>query len=259
MTILVGILCQDGVVIGSDSSATFTAGSFRTIEQPIPNKTQVVGDEILYGGTGSVGLGQRFHALLTSYVNTTELRKSGEAIHIGKEISKLSVQDFSSTGASNGTFGALLGCANKNKGFCLIEFSIADMQPELKTPLMWFSSMGSGQPIVDPFLGLIRKSLFANSQPKLNEGIFAVTWALQHAIELNPGGINGPMQVGVVAMDKTNKFIEARLLSEADLSEHHQNVDAITKHIGDYRDILNGSKDEDLRSPPALANSPSQS
>lgn len=250
MTILVGILCQDGVVIGSDSSATFTAGSFRTIEQQIPNKTQVVANHILYAGTGSVGLSQRFHALLqTGMGDGQSLRLSGEAIEIGKKISNLSRQDFASTQAPLGSFGALLGCVTKNKGFCLIEFSISDMQPELKTPSMWFSSMGSGQPIVDPFLGLLRKSLFARSQPKLNEGIFAVTWALQHAIDLNPGGINGPMQVGVVALDKTNKFVEARLLGEAELSEHQQNVEEMTKHIGAYRDVLNGSMAE-AASPP---------
>ena len=34
MTILIGVLCKDGVVIGADSSATFDAGGIRTIEQP---------------------------------------------------------------------------------------------------------------------------------------------------------------------------------------------------------------------------------
>lgn len=35
MTILVGVLCKDGVIIGADGSATFGAGQMRTIEQPI--------------------------------------------------------------------------------------------------------------------------------------------------------------------------------------------------------------------------------
>ena len=34
MTSVVGILCKDGVVVGTDSSATFDNGQIRTIEQP---------------------------------------------------------------------------------------------------------------------------------------------------------------------------------------------------------------------------------
>jgi hypothetical protein len=35
MTILIGVVCEDGIVIGADSSATFSAGQIPTIEQPI--------------------------------------------------------------------------------------------------------------------------------------------------------------------------------------------------------------------------------
>src|SRR5947208_15941015 len=63
MTVLVGVLCQDGVVIGSDSSATFTAGQFRTIEQPT-KKTFVVEPDVILAGTGAAGFAQRFQAVV---------------------------------------------------------------------------------------------------------------------------------------------------------------------------------------------------
>ena len=47
MTILVGVLCQDGVVVGSDSSATFASGNLRTIEQPV-RKTFLVGNDVIF-------------------------------------------------------------------------------------------------------------------------------------------------------------------------------------------------------------------
>jgi 20S proteasome alpha/beta subunit len=44
MTSLVAIRCKDGVVIGSDSSATFGDGSYvRTIEQTTDRKIEIVG------------------------------------------------------------------------------------------------------------------------------------------------------------------------------------------------------------------------
>lgn len=47
MTVLVGILCQDGVVLGSDSSATFVAGQMRTIEQAC-QKLYAVGNTVMF-------------------------------------------------------------------------------------------------------------------------------------------------------------------------------------------------------------------
>jgi hypothetical protein len=55
MTSVVGALCKDGVVVGSDSAATFVAGGMRTIEQPT-EKLVVVRDHIIVAGTGQVGL-----------------------------------------------------------------------------------------------------------------------------------------------------------------------------------------------------------
>ena len=50
MTILIGILCQDGVVVGSDSSVTFVAGQQRTIEQKC-RKIEVLSEgRLILGG-----------------------------------------------------------------------------------------------------------------------------------------------------------------------------------------------------------------
>ena len=61
MTVLIGILCEDGVVVGSDSSATSAINpTIKTIE------TEALKIEILHGNvitatTGAVGLAQRFY------------------------------------------------------------------------------------------------------------------------------------------------------------------------------------------------------
>ena len=52
MTAIVGVLCRDGVVIGTDSSATFTYGPQRTIEQPT-EKLSIVDQSVIVAGTGA--------------------------------------------------------------------------------------------------------------------------------------------------------------------------------------------------------------
>ena len=60
MTLVVGILCQDAVVIGADSAMTFANSRQATIEQPYPNKITIIQDNVIIAGAGEIGLGQRF-------------------------------------------------------------------------------------------------------------------------------------------------------------------------------------------------------
>jgi 20S proteasome alpha/beta subunit len=237
MTILVGLLCQDGVVIGSDSSATFTAGQFSTIEQKV-KKVEVIGDDVIVAGTGQIGMGQRFVAVATAQRAAGQFPKK-DAITISKSVSAATTDDFASTKAPQGQFGALMAFVSKD-GFSLCEFATRDFQPELKTKNLWYVSMGSGQPITDPFLGLMRRVFWKDSLPRVQEGVFAVTWALQHTIELNPGGINGPIQMAVLQKGKTGAT-KARILDDSELSEHTESVKGAEKHLGDYSELLRNS------------------
>ena len=245
MTALVGICCQDGIVIGSDSSATFTAGpQFRTIEQKV-KKVEVIGGQLILAGSGAVGFGQRFAEIVSEYWGRNQ-GKNKTPIGFAKDLSAAAVQDFASTGMRPGGYGALLAFPLSGK-IHLCEFPTSDFQPEFKNQNMWFVSMGSGQPITDPFLGLMRRVFWGDTPPHLNEGIFAVTWTLKHVIELNPGGIAPPSQIAV--LDSTKK--QARLLSDEEIQEHINSADGAEKHLAGFREILQGKKGEPI--PPAPA------
>ena len=82
----------------------------------------------------------------------------------------------------------------------------------------------------------MRRVFWGDTPPLLVDGIFAVTWALNHVIELNPGGINGPPRIAV--LDNQNR---ARELSDAELEEHKSNADGAEKHLSQYKEILRGA------------------
>jgi hypothetical protein len=117
--------------------------------------------------------------------------------------------NFQTTGVAKGQieFGCLVAF-QLGASYKLLEFSVAHLQPEFKTPGLWFASMGSGQPITDPFLGFLRRVFWPpqkQESPGISEGIFFATWALIHAIDVNPGGINGPLQLAVLKTDETGQ------------------------------------------------------
>jgi hypothetical protein len=157
MTAIVGIYCRDGVVIGADSSASFAhTPAFRTIEQRV-RKLEVIGGQIILASTGAIGLGQRFSNIVERYWN--DKKGVGKSHHeVARELCHLGCENFASTGVAKGHCGALLAFPSSSaKRPQLCEFSATDFQPEFKNDNIWFVSMGSGQPITDPFLGLMRR------------------------------------------------------------------------------------------------------
>lgn len=228
MTAIVGVLCRDGLVIGTDSSVTSGSGMGPPIMEQPAEKLKIVSDSIIIAGTGQVGLGQRFGRVVEVAYQEKVFLGTKHYTAVGTELCKRAIADFSLTGVKQGHYGALVGFALGDKA-CLCEFPISDFQPEFKTETMWYCSMGSGQTITDPFLALMREVFWRSGLPTIQDAIFAATWALDHAIKINPGGINEPTRIAVLEK-KAGKFA-ARILDHADLDEHRQNIDQAKERL----------------------------
>jgi 20S proteasome alpha/beta subunit len=237
MTAVVGVLCRDGVVIGADSSVTFGQGpNIRIMEQPA-QKLCVVEESILLAGTGAVGLDQRFCEVLKLAWNNKVFQK--HPVEVGKFLSRAMIEDMSSTHLKPGQYGALVCFASNHKPQ-LCEFVMADFQPELKTEKIWYCSIGSTQYITDPFLGLMREVYWEETLPNIQDGIFAVAWALKHAVTLNVGGVNEPIHIGVLESEK-GKY-RARYVLREELEEVYQHIDETKKKM---KEILSSFKDSE--------------
>lgn len=107
MTVVVGLRCSDGVVLGADSSATFGPHAMmKTIEQAV-QKVFVIEDRYIFAGTGEIGLAQRFEAVIKKAHLDKRLR--GSHIEVGKEICRAARDDFGSTGVEKGAFWGATG------------------------------------------------------------------------------------------------------------------------------------------------------
>ena len=233
MTAVVGILCSDGVVVGTDSSVTMGFGTFRTIEQPT-EKLDVVDNRAIIAGTGNVGHGQRFRNVIENALHNKQFvgERNGvrqKPVDICRNISKATIADFRETLTPLEAYSALLAVpVGREQVLC--EFANG-FQPTLYTDQMWFGSMGSTQPITDPFLALMREIFWSTGQPTVQEATLAVTWTLDHAIAVNPGGVNGPARIAVLEPNKNSS--PARLLADEDLNEHRSWIQDAKHHLSD--------------------------
>jgi hypothetical protein len=70
VTVIVGILCEDGVVIGSDSAATYgPTPQVHTIEHQAL-KIEIIEGDVITAATGPVGLAQRLNDIFGSLFRT---------------------------------------------------------------------------------------------------------------------------------------------------------------------------------------------
>ena len=238
MTLVVGIRGTDGVVIGTDSAVTFTSGQHLTIEQPLRQKIEVIDDHVIVTGTGEAGLGQRFSDIVKQHWEKKSFQGKS-VIDVGRMLSGSAVKDFSQTGVKPGGYGALTAVPFQGRAE-LIEFTLCNFQPEVKTRDSWYVSMGSGQLVADPLLGFMRRVFWGDDPPNRQEAVFAVTMVLELGCEMAPTGVAKPIQIAMLGPGKKGKLF-ARRLTKEELLEHEGNVKGAIEHFRKYRDVLRGT------------------
>ena len=239
MTLIVGILCTDGIVIGSDGMATFSAGNNHTICQPYPDKIEIIDNRVITAWTGEIGLQQRVNDTISTLWRSGSRPKikNQSSVQIGRTVTEEVIKDFQKTQFVSMSFGALVALPCTDRQFCLIEFASTNFQPEIKKESNWYVAMGSGQMIADPLLGLIRKAFWQNGLPTVKEGVFAMTMVLNLGCEMSPGGVGEPIKIAVLKLGETQR-LEAGFLDDTELLEHKENANAAINYFGEYRSIL---------------------
>ncbi len=247
MTSIVGIYCNDGVVIGTDSSATFVTGLpahlgyIPTIEQET-KKIYIINNEIIVACSGHVGLAQRFCEVITTSLSNKVFDKP--YIEIGTQLSGRMIHNMQQSFTQPGSFGALVAFPSDNH-HRLCEFQSLDFQPEFKDKRLWYCSMGSAQAITDTFLGFIRKYLWEKGYPNKYDAAFAVLWTLQLAVRINAGGVNGPIKIAVLERTQRGKLV-SRIYKEDELQEHYQSIDSAERSLRNYKAKLHDVEADDI-------------
>lgn len=248
MTLIVGVLCQDGVVVGADGAASLGAGGTMTAAQPT-RKLSIIRGNIIFGPSGSVGLAQRIEAQIDKkhqHLTTTDANQGKEQLR--KDIwDAILKQEFEVSNCSVPAVGRQVAFESSMGGYilayaakgtpCLVEFNHT-FCPESATANLPFVSVGSGKPLADPFLAFIRRIFWPNRLPMLPEGEFAVWWTLHHTIQTATGGISDPKQIMVLRKDGGADFKPKELVPK-DTPETEEAVLRVEAHLQKFE--LNGT------------------
>lgn len=238
MTLIVGIKCQNGVVLAADGAATFglPMGQGYTIKQTTARKLRIIGDHCVLGVSGPIGLSQCYHDEIDTYIrsrnNRTPWKTGAEARswlqtamwkHAGPAWERAATvgRATGQANVSDALHSSVVALPLGDSG-CLIQFTEQCNAEEASSDLP-FVSIGSGQPAADPFLAYLRRVLWPDALPFLHDGTLAAVWTLDHAIQTQAGFVAEPIQVVVLKQDGAKAW-KAEELSAADLGEHKEMI-----------------------------------
>lgn len=207
MTLIIGYLASDGVVVGADGAATLgTTLGGHTVRQPM-NKLSVIENQAILGVSGSVGVAQRFSESVTELFQNARPHpsqrsptKCADALsdvmrpHALAEMAaaKAAAQALGHGGfIQTATCSALIALPIRIKPH-LIEFD-EKCSSTLATSGLPFVAVGSGMHNAHAFLPFLQKLLVGDRAVRIGEARALVYWTLRHAIEIDPGGVAEPI------------------------------------------------------------------
>ena len=243
MTLIVGIKCADGVVVGADGAATLGNPTFgqQTVLQPV-TKLQTISEKIIMGVSGPVGLGQLYCDSVEKSSNTLS---RGDLPAIQRKLCQAISKDVKQAVESAEIWKQLQGPAaiHLASTSSLIALTVSGSpeliqcnqtgQAEAATDDLPYVAIGSGQPLADPFLAFLRKVFWANTPPRLAQGILATVWTLTHAIGVAPGGVAFPIQVMTLTKNADGKSL-VESLADDDLQVHQESVAAAEQYLASF-------------------------
>ncbi len=245
MTLIIGVKCSDGVVIGSDGVATYALpfSQQQTIKQASSRKLALIGENVIFGVSGPVGLAQSYQHELQTVIATTNGRANWRTVLDARQKITAALWKHAKPLYDNAEVVSRSGVGQPAVMECLhssiIAFPVGDYSsliqftaqcaPEEATNSLPFISIGSGQPAADPFLAFIRRVFWPDRPPTVNEAVLSTIWALKYSIHAQPGGIGDPLQVAT--LEKDSNVWKARELTPDEINLHVQAIGAMESEM----------------------------
>lgn len=235
MTLIVGIKCSNGVVLGAEGHATMGALGRDTIRQSA-KKLTILADELVVGVSGPAGTSQLYAGAIADLWSNGVVRKAkphDAMVLLQEALWPHCERQLRNAKVSRDTLGqvALESCIANTIVAMPLQNEVRLLHlneqclPEESTADLPFVSIGEGEPIADPFLAFLRSVFWADRLPSLSQGVFSVYWTLKHAIDVNPGGLSKPIQI--VSLTGAKGEFRAHELQETELVEHDDAIRAV--------------------------------
>jgi 20S proteasome alpha/beta subunit len=235
MTLIVGIKCTDGIVMGADSAQTMQGYMHQSTK-----KLATIGEDLVIGSSGAGCVAHQLRwaleaAASNGAIDTKDLRSAARSLKrqmlpVIKQNYEVcaNLRQISSSPPADPSSESLVAVPVANE-VRLFHFNCACSPIEI-TDDVCFGSIGSGIFAANPFLLLMKRTWWANNQPSVAVGVVATVWALEHAIQTSSGGVAEPKQL--ITLTCQNGQWKAKEFSPHELVDHHETIRGLENRLG---------------------------
>ena len=183
MTLIIGIKCSDGVVVGADGAATLGQAGMPTVMQPVRKLTIL--DQMIVGISGPVGLGQLFRDRIKSVWDAQLQPQTHSLADVMRLTSRALAQDIqpamNAASQAEGLLGQVAHLSVMSSSLIalpvqgapeLIQYDHLGLA-EAATDDLPYVAIGSGQQLADPFLAFLRRIYWPDELPNVAGAVFA--------------------------------------------------------------------------------------
>lgn len=248
MTVVIAFLCSDGVVVAADSMITPSLGGINVGHHHGVKVNLLAGPQI-FAFAGDQGQAARCQVMADS--NAALAAGSAHPLDYPLVLSQGIVTQFRNTGISGNAINVNTVLAFLHGGdvhCCAFEGAY---QPRLLDQQHYYVALGSGKLSADPFLRFLADIFCRSGQPNVREAVFLATWTVQHVIDVNPGGVAGPIRIAVFERDANGAYV-ARQLPDTEIEEPKQAIESAADALRSWRQgIQSGDAAQGIPNPPA--------
>jgi len=246
MTLVLGVMCQDGVVIGADSAVTYTtSGGFQTVQLSTKKIWPIADNKMLFAASGDVGLAQRIQGEIEefwknldsissiNYVRDSIERCAKRVLEPRFRTLEFIPQEMRGEALSSAMCYSLLAFI-RDEQFHMLHLGVNATLTEFGLE-MPFVSIGSGQPMADPLFGFLKNALWPSGRFYVSDAELVIAWILDTVIHINPGGVGGEKVIYRLTKDNSNLPIVLEVTNER-IGETMQFIQDATEVLRKYKE-----------------------
>lgn len=263
MTLLVGILSTEGVVIATDKQVSHGALGNFTVGQP-GSKAEIIGGQALYASSGPVSVGQQICSAMKGLQAQFGGINCADAVQmIQPAIRAILNPAFETANKAKAVMGGQMALMDVlSSGILAAKFKngihALDISPQgaceiLSPDKVPFVCQGSGKQNADPILQFLWNIYWSSQGPSLREAILAGYWTVKIAIELKSPMVGFTPEVFVLEKaGKDGKHVKAKKIDENDLVQHDEFIMSVETAMRDVRRKLIDNSSDPTPSPPTV-------
>ena len=246
MTVVVAFLCSDGAVVAADSMLTSLIRNM-PLAHHTGRKVSILAGDKVFAFAGDHGQADRFRFVADNN-NQEQIAQMAHPIEYGLSMSSHLTQQFAQTGIGDAiNLNAVLAYAHQGKPACCV-FE-GNIQPRLLDANHFYCALGIGKVPADPFVRFLVDVFCQTGRPKVREAVFLATWVIEHVIQTSPGGIAGPIRIGVLELDDGNNYV-AREVPDRQIDDHRMAIESAIRSLRRWRDKITAGEVANEIAPP---------